>query len=189
MNVRPTRDEFHRLAGEHTVVPVWGEVLGDLETPVAAFAKLVGPEPGFLLESVEHGERWSRFSFVGRNPSATMVLRGAACAASSAFHSRWAVAVTSASTPVEPSGSAVSQSDQLILMDSTSVRNSSESGAGASVGNPPKRSSRSIRFADQVLTCQSAGAPGTPSARISAATASARFSAAWLGLGGTGGTR
>ncbi|HEX6657718.1 MAG TPA: anthranilate synthase component I [Ilumatobacter sp.] len=75
MNVRPTRDEFHRLAGEHTVVPVWGEVLGDLETPVAAFAKLVGHEPGFLLESVEHGERWSRFSFVGRNPSATMVLR------------------------------------------------------------------------------------------------------------------
>ena len=75
VNIRPTRDEFHRLAGEHTVVPVWGEILGDLETPVAAFAKLVGHEPGFLLESVEHGERWSRFSFVGRNPSATMVLR------------------------------------------------------------------------------------------------------------------
>ena len=56
-------------------MPVWSEVLGDLETPVAAFAKLVGDEPGFLLESVEHGERWSRFSFVGRNPSATMVLR------------------------------------------------------------------------------------------------------------------
>ncbi|NNE11983.1 MAG: anthranilate synthase component I, partial [Ilumatobacter sp.] len=47
----------------------------DLETPVAAFAKLVGDEPGFLLESVEHGERWSRFSFVGRHPSATIVLR------------------------------------------------------------------------------------------------------------------
>jgi anthranilate synthase component 1 len=75
VNIHPSREEFHRLAGEHTVVPVWGEVLGDLETPVAAFAKLVGDEPGFLLESVEHGERWSRFSFVGRNPSATMVLR------------------------------------------------------------------------------------------------------------------
>ena len=49
--------------------------IGDLETPVAAFAKLVGDEPGFLLESVEHGERWSRFSFVGRNPSATLLLR------------------------------------------------------------------------------------------------------------------
>ena len=75
MNVRPARAEFHRLAAAHSVVPVWGEVLADLETPVAAFAKLVGDEPGFLLESVEHGERWSRFSFVGRNPSATMVLR------------------------------------------------------------------------------------------------------------------
>ncbi len=76
MKVLPSRDEFHRQAAAHTVVPVWSEVLGDLETPVAAFAKLVGDEPGFLLESVEHGERWSRFSFVGRNPSATMVLRG-----------------------------------------------------------------------------------------------------------------
>jgi anthranilate synthase component I len=75
MKIQPSREEFHRLASEHTVVPVWAEVLGDLETPVAAFAKLVGDEPGFLLESVEHGERWSRFSFVGRNPSATLVLR------------------------------------------------------------------------------------------------------------------
>jgi anthranilate synthase component 1 len=57
------------------VVPVWTELLGDLETPVAAYAKLVGDSHGFLLESVEHGERWSRFSFVGRHPRATLVLR------------------------------------------------------------------------------------------------------------------
>ena len=75
MLLRPTRDEFHSLARDHTVVPVWAEVLGDLETPVAAYAKLVGDGPGFLLESVEHGERWSRFSFVGRDPVATLVLR------------------------------------------------------------------------------------------------------------------
>ena len=49
-------------------MPVWTELLGDLETPVAAFLKLVGDGPGFLLESVEHGERWSRFSFVGTRP-------------------------------------------------------------------------------------------------------------------------
>jgi anthranilate synthase component 1 len=72
--VRPSIDEFLALAAEHTVVPVWVEVLADLETPVAAFVKLVGDEPGFLLESVEHGERWSRFSFVGRNPRATLEL-------------------------------------------------------------------------------------------------------------------
>src|ERR1700730_14692319 len=68
-------DEFRRLAADHSVVPVWTELLADLETPVAAFAKLVGDGEGFLLESVEHAERWSRFSFVGRNPSATLVLR------------------------------------------------------------------------------------------------------------------
>ncbi len=75
MLLRPSRDEFHSLARDHTVVPVWAEVLGDLETPVAAYAKLVGDGPGFLLESVEHGERWSRFSFVGRDPVATLVSR------------------------------------------------------------------------------------------------------------------
>jgi anthranilate synthase component I len=75
MKIQPSLDEFVAHAREHSIVPVWTEVLGDLETPVAAFAKLVGDEPGFLLESVEHGERWSRFSFVGRDPSATLSLR------------------------------------------------------------------------------------------------------------------
>ena len=84
--MQPSRDEFRALAAEHTVVPVWTELLADLETPVAAYAKLVGDGSGFLLESVEHGERWSRFSFVGRDPVATLELRdgvittfGAAC--------------------------------------------------------------------------------------------------------------
>ena len=75
MRIRPTRDEFRAHARLHTVVPVWTELLADLETPVAAYAKLVGDGTGFLLESVEHGERWSRFSFVGRDPSATLTAR------------------------------------------------------------------------------------------------------------------
>ncbi|MFZ9628791.1 MAG: anthranilate synthase component I [Ilumatobacteraceae bacterium] len=75
MTMRPTFDEFVSLAADHTVVPVWTEVLGDLETPVSAFLKLVGDGPGFLLESVEHGERWSRYSFVGYDPVATLELR------------------------------------------------------------------------------------------------------------------
>ncbi len=73
--MQPSRDEFRALAAQHTVVPVWTEVLADLETPVAAYAKLVGGGSGFLLESVEHGERWSRYSFVGRDPVATLELR------------------------------------------------------------------------------------------------------------------
>lgn len=75
MRISPTREEFRSLAKRHTVVPVWAEMLADLETPVASYMKLVGDKPGFLLESVEHGERWSRFSFVGRDPVATLSLR------------------------------------------------------------------------------------------------------------------
>jgi anthranilate synthase component 1 len=74
--LRPTREEFHALAAEYTVVPVWRELLADLATPVSIFARLVGDEPGFLLESVEHGERWSRWSFAGRQPIATLTSRG-----------------------------------------------------------------------------------------------------------------
>ncbi|MDO8391766.1 MAG: anthranilate synthase component I [Actinomycetota bacterium] len=75
LTIHPSREEFHALAAEHTVVPVWAEVLADLETPVAAYLKLVGDGEGFLLESVEHGERWSRYSFVGHDPVATFDLR------------------------------------------------------------------------------------------------------------------
>jgi len=75
--VQPSRDEFRALARNYTVIPLWRELLADLTTPVAAFARLVGDEPGFLLESVEHGEaRWSRWSFCGRNPLASLTARG-----------------------------------------------------------------------------------------------------------------
>ena len=77
MPIRPTREEFRALAVAHSVVPIWRELLADLVTPVAAFARLTrGDEPGFLLESVEHGERWGRWSFVGRRPAASLVARG-----------------------------------------------------------------------------------------------------------------
>jgi anthranilate synthase component 1 len=78
---KPSRDEFASLARQHTVVPVWRELLADLTTPVAAFTRLAGSDPGqraFLLESVEHAERWGRWSFLGRRPSATLVARNGA---------------------------------------------------------------------------------------------------------------
>jgi len=75
MKFQPSREEFHDYAANYSVVPVWTELLADLETPVAAYVKLVGDGPGFLLESVEGAERWARFSFVGWNPSATLTLR------------------------------------------------------------------------------------------------------------------
>ncbi len=73
--IRPDRGEFKRLARGYTVLPVWRELVADLITPVAAFSRLVGDEPGFVLESVEHAEQWSRFSFIGRRPAATIVSR------------------------------------------------------------------------------------------------------------------
>jgi anthranilate synthase component I len=74
--LHPSPTEFGELASAYTVVPVWREVLADLETPVSVFLKLVGAGEGFLLESVEHGERWGRYSFVGRDPALTLVARG-----------------------------------------------------------------------------------------------------------------
>ncbi|HVL50537.1 MAG TPA: anthranilate synthase component I, partial [Actinomycetota bacterium] len=68
----PSRDKFEDLRKHHNVVPVWTEVIADLETPVSTYMKLVqGADPGsvsFLLESVEHGQRWGRYSFVGVDP-------------------------------------------------------------------------------------------------------------------------
>ncbi len=72
--IRPSREEFRALASRHTVVPVWRELLGDLTTPVAAYSRVAPEERSFLLESVEGGERWSRWSFIGRRPRATLIL-------------------------------------------------------------------------------------------------------------------
>ena len=80
--ISPDRREFHRLADKWTVVPVWRELVADLTTPVGAFVRTVGDEPGFLLESVEHGERWNRFSFIGRRPLGMLVARGRQVSAS-----------------------------------------------------------------------------------------------------------
>ncbi len=57
-------------------MPVWCEVVADTLTPVACFANVVGEGEGFLFESVEGGERWGRYSFVGRQPLATLTARG-----------------------------------------------------------------------------------------------------------------
>lgn len=76
MTIQPSFDEFAALAAEHRIVPVWRSLLADQVTPVAIFARCVGENEGFLLESVENGERWSRWSFLGRNPLATVISAG-----------------------------------------------------------------------------------------------------------------
>jgi anthranilate synthase component I len=76
LGFKPDPAEFAALAKEHGIVPVWCEVVADALTPVACFANVVGDDDGFLFESVEGGERWGRYSFVGRRPLATLTARG-----------------------------------------------------------------------------------------------------------------
>lgn len=79
VGVWPRREDFRDLARRYRVVPVWRTLLADLTTPLAAFARLCGDDldgrDGFLLESVDQGGRWARWSFIGRNPRARIVSR------------------------------------------------------------------------------------------------------------------
>ncbi|HEY5651437.1 MAG TPA: anthranilate synthase component I [Acidimicrobiia bacterium] len=72
MRFSPDLETFMELAERYSVVPVSVEVLADRDTPVTVFEKLVGDEPGFLLESVEGGENWAQWSFVGWKPTFTL---------------------------------------------------------------------------------------------------------------------
>ncbi|MDD9820031.1 MAG: chorismate-binding protein, partial [Nitrospira sp.] len=60
-------DKFCQLATLGNLVPVYREILADLETPVSAFSKINAGETAFLFESIEGGEHWARYSFLGSN--------------------------------------------------------------------------------------------------------------------------
>ncbi|MGH2584205.1 MAG: anthranilate synthase component I [Dehalococcoidia bacterium] len=70
----PSLDDVKAAAGRGTVMPIYREVLADLETPVSAYLKIARGRYSFLLESVEGGERLARYSFMGTEPY--RVLRG-----------------------------------------------------------------------------------------------------------------
>ena len=78
-NIFPTKDEFIKLAKTANVlkakasnlIPVYQEILADTETPIRVFKTLKPGRYSFLLESVEGGERWSRYSFMGMEPMFT----------------------------------------------------------------------------------------------------------------------
>ncbi|HIA83989.1 MAG TPA: anthranilate synthase component I, partial [Candidatus Marinimicrobia bacterium] len=64
-----TFNEFQDLAQECTTIPVYKHILADMLTPVAAWVHLSKKaEYAFLLESVEKGNQYSRYSYVGINP-------------------------------------------------------------------------------------------------------------------------
>lgn len=68
--IQPTYESFRECAGKGNLIPVFQELLADMETPVSVFSRVADNEYAFLLESVEGGERWGRYSFIGIDPYA-----------------------------------------------------------------------------------------------------------------------
>jgi anthranilate synthase component I len=76
MSCMPTREEFKNLAAQGNLIPVFRDILADMETPVSAFKRIAHRPNAFLLESVEGGERMARYSFLGAEPSLMFRSRG-----------------------------------------------------------------------------------------------------------------
>ena len=72
----PSLEEFREKAKEGNLIPVYKEIMADMETPVTAFLKIDTGKHSFLLESVEGGEKWGRYSFLGSNPSIIVKCKG-----------------------------------------------------------------------------------------------------------------
>ena len=75
----PDKKTFMAMARPGRVIPVRREVIADLVTPLTAFLRL-DRDPtsaAFLLESVEGGEKWGRYSFIGVQPKRLIRTRGA----------------------------------------------------------------------------------------------------------------
>jgi anthranilate synthase component 1 len=72
MNV-PDQDMFIGMAAESGLVPVYRTIITDLETPLTIYAKVgSGSSHSFLFESMEGGEKWGRYSFIGLDPLVTL---------------------------------------------------------------------------------------------------------------------
>ena len=75
--MKPELPDFRKLAAGAGLVPVSREIVADLDTPLTVFAKVAaGREHAFLLESLQGGEKWGRYSFIGLDPLATFTSTG-----------------------------------------------------------------------------------------------------------------
>jgi len=74
--IQPTFKEFCQLAKQGNLIPIYQELLMDLETPLSFFKRLERDRYSFLLESVEGSERWARYSFLGTQPHCIFKARG-----------------------------------------------------------------------------------------------------------------
>ncbi|MGA1264072.1 MAG: anthranilate synthase component I [Prochlorothrix sp.] len=75
--IAPDFETFSALAQQGNFVPVYQEWVADLDTPVSAWYRVCAGQPySFLLESVEGGEKVSRYSLLGCNPLWVLEARG-----------------------------------------------------------------------------------------------------------------
>ena len=72
----PTREAFRQLATQGNLVPVYREIIADMDTPVSAFQKIDTGDHSFLFESVEKGGKFARYSFLGASPQLILEARG-----------------------------------------------------------------------------------------------------------------
>ncbi|HWT27520.1 MAG TPA: chorismate-binding protein, partial [Mobilitalea sp.] len=67
--ITPNSNEIEALAKEYSIIPICKEIYADIITPITLLRKLSSiSERYFLLESIEGGEKWGRYSFLGFNP-------------------------------------------------------------------------------------------------------------------------
>ncbi len=75
--VFPKKDEAMKLSEGNHFVPIVLETVADMETPVSVFKRFKDTSPYcFLLDSVEGGEKWARYSFIGRDPLLKVCIQG-----------------------------------------------------------------------------------------------------------------
>ena len=74
----PSQEVFEEFATRGNLIPVVREILADLDTPLSLFRRLDDGRTSFLFESVEGGERWARYSFIGTGARAIFRARGSA---------------------------------------------------------------------------------------------------------------
>lgn len=72
--IYPSLNEYENLRQKYSVIPIVKEIPGDIETPITLFNKLCRNEVSYLLESVEGGSKWGRYSFIGRKPH--LIIKG-----------------------------------------------------------------------------------------------------------------
>jgi anthranilate synthase component 1 len=71
-----SRESFRELARRGNLIPVYREIIADMETPVSAFHKIDTGDHSFLFESVEKGGKFARYSFLGASPHLIFIARG-----------------------------------------------------------------------------------------------------------------